>query len=111
MTQTIETDGELGEQELTLETALELREAGPWGQGFPAPVFRGEVDLVSQRVVGESHLKMALGGGGCLYDAIAFRQEPLGDARRVELVYKLGVNTYGGGQTLQLMVEYVRPTP
>jgi len=111
LTQTIETDGELEAGDLTLVNAQTVRDAGPWGQGFPPPLFHGRFDLVSQRVVGGQHLKMAVKSGGRLFDAIAFRQAPLGapgEVGEVQLVYKLGINTYRGGQTLQLMVEYVR---
>jgi hypothetical protein len=37
-----------------------LAEAGPWGQAFPEPLFHGEFELVSQRVVGEDHLKLVV---------------------------------------------------
>ncbi|MBI3574631.1 MAG: single-stranded-DNA-specific exonuclease RecJ, partial [Gammaproteobacteria bacterium] len=53
-------DGELTGEELSLPVAELLRAAGPWGQGFPEPVFDGWFDVVSQRVVGEKHLKLTL---------------------------------------------------
>ena len=56
----IYSDGELTEQELSLDTAQLLRDASPWGQGFPSPLFDGDFRVVSQRVVGKKHLKMTL---------------------------------------------------
>lgn len=104
---TLETDGRLGADELCLDMARCLAEAGPWGQGFPEPLFHGDFDLISQRVVGEDHLKMVVRQDGRLVDAIAFRQEPVPDARRVRLAYRLAENDYGGSTTLQLVVEHL----
>jgi len=90
----LETDGELEADELTLDNALRLAEAGPWGQAFPEPVFHGDFDLVSQRVVGEEHLKLVLKRADRLVGAIAFRQKPIPDCQRVRLAYALEVNDY-----------------
>jgi len=60
LTGEIASDGELGRDELSLETARALRGAGPWGQGFPEPVFDGEFRIVEARIVGGRHLKMQL---------------------------------------------------
>jgi single-stranded-DNA-specific exonuclease len=112
LTRSVLTDGELSGAELTLETAEMLSEAGPWGQAFPEPLFHGEFDLVNQRVVGGSHLKMVVKHGRRLIDAIAFRNPPLPEhTKRVLLVYRLARNDYGPDPTLQLMVEHLRPLP
>ena len=66
-------DGELALDEMTLDMAHLLADAGPWGQQFPEPLFHDQFELVSQRVVGERHLKMVLKKGDRLFDAIAFR--------------------------------------
>jgi len=52
------TDGELAAAEITLETARALESGGPWGQGFPEPLFEGEFEIVDTRLVGERHLKL-----------------------------------------------------
>ena len=56
----IHSDGELQGGEVTVETARILRDAGPWGQGFPEPVFDGEFKIVDLRIVGDKHLKLQL---------------------------------------------------
>jgi single-stranded-DNA-specific exonuclease len=109
LTRVLETDGELSTAELSLEMARCLAEAGPWGQGFPEPQFHGEFELVSQRVVGEDHLKLVVRHEDRLVDAIAFRQRPIADTRRLRLVYRLAENDYGGRSTLQLVVEHLQP--
>lgn len=101
-------DGALAAQELNLQTVARLSAAGPWGNGFPEPQFSGEFTLVSQRVVGQDHLKLVLSYDGQLMDAIAFRQPPLKEpVQQVSVVYKPALNDYGGQQTLQLMVEFI----
>lgn len=104
-------DGEIPPSELTLALALELREAGPWGQGFPAPVFDGEFDCVSQRIVGERHWKLVLRpvDGTGLFDAIAFHQVerfPRAPAR-LRAAYQPDVNEYRGERRLQLIIEHM----
>ena len=106
----IETDGELSSSEMTLENAVHLADGGPWGQAFPEPSFHGEFEIVNQRVVGETHLKLVLRTGARLVDAIAFNQPPLAGAVRLNAVYRLDVNDYGGVQTVQLRLEHVRPS-
>ena len=106
----LETDGQLSAQELTLENALALADAGPWGQGFPEPLFHGEFDLISQRVVGGEHLRLALRCEDRLVSAIAYRQQPLSDCERVRAAYSLDVNDYQD-LTLQLRVTQIEPIP
>ena len=104
----LESDGELETDELTLDNALRLGEGGPWGQAFPEPTFHGDFDLVSQRVVGKEHLKLVLKRGDRLVGAIAFRQKPIGDCRRVRLAYALEVNDYRD-LALELRVAQIEP--
>lgn len=106
-------DGTLSIEEYNLELARALRNAGPWGQHFPEPLFHGIFQVVQQRLVGERHLKMVLKTecGGQTLDAIAFNidreQWPNPTVRWVELAYKLDVNEYKGNETVQLMVAHL----
>lgn len=56
----IHSDGELRGGELSVDTARILRGAGPWGQGFPEPVFDGDFTIIDARIVGGKHLKLQL---------------------------------------------------
>jgi single-stranded-DNA-specific exonuclease len=109
----IHTDGELPTSEMTLALAEQLRNAGPWGQGFPEPVFEGEFEVIQQRVVGEKHLKLVLRGGQGqpLLDAIAFNgaTHDVNTNARIEIAYRLDINHYQGSQNLQLVVEWMKP--
>ncbi|WP_203301359.1 single-stranded-DNA-specific exonuclease RecJ [Marinobacter sediminum] len=110
----ITTDGPLALDELRLETAVLLKRAGPWGQHFPEPIFDGEFRVVSQRVVGENHLKLVLQPfeGGGIIDGIAFNTGPeVPDYTRTgaRVVYKPDANTFRGRTNLQLLVDYLEP--
>ncbi len=107
-------DGELGQAELVIGTAEALRQAGPWGQGFPEPLFDGIFEVCEKRIVGQSHLKMLLKLPGTeqTFDAIAFNQtgEMLeGAVPRVHVAYKLDVNEFRGFRNVQLNVHYLEP--
>lgn len=102
-------DGELGPGDLTLELAAALEQAGPWGQGFPEPVFDNEFLVLDERVVGGSHLRLRLAhpGGGEPVDAIAFGQAPLGGPARLRCAYRLDINWYRERESRQLVVEHI----
>jgi single-stranded-DNA-specific exonuclease len=105
-------DGELQTEDFTLAFAQCLKEAGPWGQGFPEPLFDGEFQLMEQRLVGSKHLKMMVKHeSGVLIDAIAFNVDldlwPNAQCSHVNLAYKLDINEFRGRTSLQLMVEGV----
>ncbi|MGM3224134.1 single-stranded-DNA-specific exonuclease RecJ [Dickeya zeae] len=108
-------DGELAVPELSLGTAEMLREAGPWGQAFPEPLFDGRFRLLQQRLVGERHLKVMVEplGGGPLLDGIVFNVDtvlwPDSSVREVELAYKLDVNEFRGKRSVQLLIEHLWP--
>ena len=97
------TDGPLGLEYFNIATVASL-DAQVWGQGFEAPVFCDEVDVLQQRLVGEKHLKLRVRHAGQLRDAIWFgHTDPLPD--RVRLAYRLSVDEYQGQQRLQMLVE------
>ena len=108
-------DGQLGAEEFHLELARALRQAGPWGQHFPEPLFHGIFQIVQQRVVGERHLKLVLKTecGSLQLDAIAFNIDreiwPNPTVRWAEVAYKLDVNEFRGNETVQLMVAHIAP--
>jgi single-stranded-DNA-specific exonuclease len=105
----IVSDGVLPDKALNLSFAQALRNAGPWGSGFPEPTWSGDFEMIEQRTVGENHLKMRLRAvdGGAVIDAIAFNQA--GPAYRgvVQLAYRLDVNEWRGRETPQLIVEQI----
>ncbi|MFT6253760.1 MAG: single-stranded-DNA-specific exonuclease [Granulosicoccus sp.] len=105
-------DGELSAAEVDLPIAHAIQQAGPWGQGFPEPVFDGDFFIVNQRIVGEKHLKLVLSldaQGINTVDGIAFNisadQWPDHHVSKVHVVYQLSVNVFRGQESVQLMVK------
>ncbi len=103
------TDGDLPAAAMNLKFAKVLREAGPWGAGFPEPVFTGNFEIDEQRTVGENHLKFRVrpAAGGNTVDAIAFNQAGPTFRGVVQLTYRLDVNEYRGFESPQLIVEQI----
>lgn len=115
LTGELHSDGELSEADIDLPVAQLLRNGGPWGQGFPEPLFDGEFELLDQRIVGEKHLKLSIGlpASKRVVDAIAFNVDlekwPNRNLSRIYLAYRLDVNEFRGVQNAQLMVEHLAP--
>ena len=100
----IETDGTLDSAAMTLKSAIQLDDQ-VWGQGFPAPQFDDVFSVLSQRIVGEKHLKLRLSKDGAVIDAMLFGQnEPLPE--RIHAIYSLNINEYNGNQSLQLIIRH-----
>ncbi|MGL6222030.1 MAG: hypothetical protein ACRC6L_00445, partial [Steroidobacteraceae bacterium] len=112
----LHTDGELLAGEFNIATADALREGGPWGAGFPEPMFDGVFGVADVRVVGQRHLKLRLRSrSGELVDAIAFRYCDDANAPaihphfQVAAAYRTGVDDYTGTRKLQLVTEWLAP--
>jgi len=109
-------DGELDPNELNMTLANAIREAGPWGQGFPEPLFDNRFRVTDKRIVGGSHLKLTLQpeGGYKEIEAIAFnrtelpRRETGSTDGLYRVAYKLDVNEFRGRRTAQLVVEHIQ---
>ena len=108
----VHSDGELSPDELRLESAEILQHAGPWGQGFPEPLFDGEFDVVQSRIVGEKHLKLVLKTPDQkrMIDGIAFfvdDPESWLGCQRIKLAYRLDVNEFRDNRSVQMRIEYM----
>jgi len=105
-------DGELEPHEFDRRHAEAIRDGGPWGQGFPEPLFDGMFEVRDWRVVGERHLKLTLHGEGLRgpVEAIHFGgwngEQPSAYCR---LAYRLATNDWRGPQAIQLVVEHREP--
>ena len=99
----LETDGPLAPEYRRTEL-VDMLQREVWGQGFAAPVFSDEVDVLSQRLVGEKHLALKLKHQGQPVDGIWFnRVEPL--PARVKLAYRLDADEWQGQKRVRFMVE------
>ena len=106
---TLDSDGALAPHEVDRFHAEALRDGGPWGQGFPEPLFDGGFDVLDWKVVGERHLRLTLRHPD--------RREPLAAIQfggwqgqppspQAHLAYRLAPDDYRGGQAIQLVVEH-----
>jgi len=107
------TDGELKPDEIGMDLAVRIQESGPWGQRFPEPLFDGRFEILEQRIVGGSHLRLkvrALGGREAI-EAIAFNHLPedVPESPSARLLYRLDINRWRGSETCQLLVERIVP--
>lgn len=107
----IVTDGALPDTALELGFARSLRDAGPWGSGFPEPLWSGDFTVVEQRTVGENHVRLRVrpASGDTVIDAIAFNQAGPSYRGVVQLAYRLDVNEFRGIESAQLVVEQIAP--
>ena len=103
LTRRLDTDGPLAPEYRRADMVDTLaREV--WGQGFAAPTFSEEVEVVSQRLVGEKHLSLKLKHQGQPVDGIWFgHTDPL--PARVKLAFRLDVNEWRGERKVQFLVE------
>lgn len=103
LTRRLETDGPLA-PEYRRADLVDTLHREVWGQGFAPPTFSEEVEVLSQRLVGERHLSLKLRHRGEPVDGIWFgRTEPL--PGRVLLAFRLDVNEWKGERKVQFLVE------
>lgn len=113
--QIIETDGEVDSQDFNYEMAKQLKESGPWGEGFTEPTFDGDFIVHQQRLFAEKHLRLVLEpkNGGPIIEGICFNvnltQWPDNTIKNVKIVYQLDVDDFRGNQTAKLMIRHIWP--
>ena len=113
--QIIETDGEIDNQDFNYSIAKQLKESGPWGEGFTEPTFDGDFIVHQQRLFAEKHLKLVLEpkNGGPIIEGICFNvnltQWPDNTIKIVKIVYQLDVNDFRGNQAVKLMIRHIWP--
>ena len=105
LTRRLETDGPLP-PEYRRPDMVDTLHREVWGQGFAPPVFSEEVEVISQRLVGEKHLALKLRHQGQPVDGIWFgRTEPL--PARAQLAFRLEADEWQGVRRVRLLVEGV----
>ncbi|WP_294769235.1 single-stranded-DNA-specific exonuclease RecJ [uncultured Rhodoferax sp.] len=103
LTRRLETDGPLNPEYRRVDLVDALHKE-VWGQGFAAPTFSEEVEVVSQRLVGEKHLALKLKHQGQPVDGIWFgHTEPL--PARVTLAFRLDADEWQGVRRVRFLVE------
>ncbi|HEY4292156.1 single-stranded-DNA-specific exonuclease RecJ [Luteibacter sp.] len=106
----VQTDGELDYRDHTLDLARQLRQAGPWGQGFPPPVFEARFECASWKPMGSRHLRLQLRHtqGGAPLDAVMFNCfDGTPPPSRMRVAYELSVNDWQGRESLRLLLVHM----
>jgi single-stranded-DNA-specific exonuclease len=103
LTRRLDTDGPLKPEFRRVEL-VDLLHKEVWGQGFAPPTFSEEVEVLSQRLVGEKHLALKLKHQGQPVDGIWFgHTEPL--PARVKLAFRLDADAWNGVRRVRFLVE------
>ena len=103
LTRRLETDGPLP-AEYRRTDVVETLHKEVWGQGFATPTFSEEVEVVSQRLVGEKHLSLKLKHQGQAVDGIWFgRTEQL--PSHVKLAFRLDADEWQGVKRVRFLIE------
>ena len=99
----LETDGPLPLEYRRTDIADTLNQT-VWGQGFAPPVFSEELEVLSQRLVGEKHLALKLKHQGQQVDGIWFNHtEPL--PAKAHLAFRLETDEWQGVKRVKFFVE------
>ncbi len=107
LARTLRTDGPLALEWFNLQTVA-LLDAQVWGQGFEAPLFCDDVQVLQQRLLGDKHLKLRLRHCGQEREAIWFGHAELLPAQ-ARLAFRLSVDEWNGRQRVQMVVEAAAP--
>jgi len=99
----LDTDGPLAPQYRRADLVDALHKE-VWGQGFAAPTFSEEVEVVSQRLVGDKHLALKLKHQGEPVDGIWFGHTETLPAR-VKLAFRLDADEWQGVKRVRFLVE------
>ena len=103
LTRRLDTDGPLKPEYRRVEL-VDVLHKEVWGQGFAPPTFSEEVEVLSQRLVGEKHLALKLKHQGQPVDGIWFgHTEPL--PARVKLAFRLDADAWNGIRRVRFLVE------
>jgi single-stranded-DNA-specific exonuclease len=106
------TDGPLPAGCLTTTFVDQLNACGPWGQGFPQPVFDNVFNVVDWRILKEKHLKVTLEDprDHSWIDGIFFNSGNLTElASRLRVVYELDLNVWNDRRDAQLLIRHIEP--
>ena len=110
------TDGVLSSKNMNLDMARSLRDAEPWGEGFPRPSFEGPFKIIEDKILMNKHLKFLvapMNSPDLKFTAIHFNadigQWKQRDFEHIYCVYELDINNYRNFESLQLLIKFQKP--
>jgi single-stranded-DNA-specific exonuclease len=108
-------DAEVDFADISASLINEIEALSPFGSGNPEPVFMAhDVRVVSSKMVGKNHRKMALAQGSGprpkTFQAIRFNAEDRMQTEMVfsQIAYRLRWNRWNDNKTIQLVMEDAR---
>ncbi len=105
LTRSLTTDGALDPNYLRVDL-IDMLDREVWGQGFAAPTFSEEVEVLSQRIVGQNHLALKLKHQGQPIDGMWFgHTEQL--PSKVKLAFRLDAAEWNGRRVIKFLIEGV----
>ncbi|TDR31886.1 single-stranded-DNA-specific exonuclease RecJ [Hydromonas duriensis] len=106
-TKQIVTDGQLHSTDFSIANVDAINKQ-VWGQGFAAPLFEDRFEVIEQRVLKDTHLKLVLKNQNGTFNAIwFFHAEEM--PKHIQCVYQLQRNDWNGKTDLQFLIEYAVP--
>lgn len=111
-TDSIECDGLLDSQYLTIDFAKTIQNLTPWGQRFPSPSFVGDFEVTDSRILAQKHIKFELKQNSDTssnrFEAIAFFQPAevlTANHTNIHIHYELNINHFRNRESLQLLIR------
>ncbi len=109
----IEIDGSISLSDLNPDTIRDIQSLAPFGSGNPEPIFHAQnLEVLHSRVVGERHLKLKVGQGGQIMEAIGFGfsdRHPL-QGEAIDMVFTPEINEWRGYEKIQLKIVDMQVT-
>jgi len=111
----VETDGPLAAEDFHLDFVNTLNDLGPWGTGFPEPLFDNRFEVVERTALKDGkHWRLALRPADAPdarpVEAIWFRApDPLPPGNHWQVAYRPVADSFRGRKRLKLFVETALP--
>ncbi|KTG16272.1 MULTISPECIES: single-stranded-DNA-specific exonuclease RecJ [unclassified Guyparkeria] len=109
------TDGPLAAEDFHLDFVSLLDRHGPWGTGFPEPLFDNAFEVIDKTALkGGKHWRLSVrpvdAPAGRPLDAIWFNApDPLPPGRHWQIAYRPAIDSFRGQRRLKLFVETALP--
>jgi single-stranded-DNA-specific exonuclease len=109
----IEIDRSISLSDLNPETIRDIQSLAPFGSGNPEPLFHSQnLDVIHSMIVGERHLKLKVGQGERVMEAIGFDfsdWHPL-QGEAIDMVFTPEINEWQGYKKIQLKIVDLQVT-
>jgi len=108
--QVVLTDGPLLRSEFNLNLAQHIRLGGPWGQGYPEPLFEVDAEILESSRINGRHLRLRLNWQQSVVPAMWFNTalEPSELPKHARLLAQVELDEYQGLYSARLLIRHLR---